>query len=189
MIIDTINKGDVTTGSSHRAEAAAPRSRQGLITDEERSSTRSFNAAGFQCAGRVEQGPRRMGTDKNADVLWVGNSWGNNLTKINTHTMDTSFVSLPGPGVMQPYHVAVDSRHNAWLNIWTRTWCCDTTPPPARGPPSTFPRAAPRRVTSRCSKRREDAGGHSLFAHQQGRGHDVPHRVRSAALKAQAGSQ
>ena len=60
-----------------------------------------------------------MGTDKNADVLWVGNSWGNSLTKINTQTMDTSFVSLPGPGVMQPYHVAVDSRHNAWLNIWT----------------------------------------------------------------------
>src|SRR4030081_1646660 len=60
-----------------------------------------------------------MGTDKNADILWVGNSWGNSLTKINTQTMDTSFVSLPGPGVMQPYHVAVDSGHNAWLNIWT----------------------------------------------------------------------
>ena len=29
------------------------------------------------------------------------------------------FVPLPGPGAMQPYHVAVDSRHNAWLNIWT----------------------------------------------------------------------
>ena len=26
---------------------------------------------------------------------------------------------LPGPGLMQPYHVAVDSGHNAWLNIWT----------------------------------------------------------------------
>jgi hypothetical protein len=38
-----------------------------------------------------------MGTDKNADVLWVGNSWGNSLTKINTQTMDTSFVSLPAP--------------------------------------------------------------------------------------------
>ena len=63
---------------------------------------------------RGAQGPRRMGTDKNADVLWVGNSWGNSLAKINTQTMDTSFVSLPGPGVMQPYHVAVDSRHNAW---------------------------------------------------------------------------
>ena len=60
-----------------------------------------------------------MGTDKNADILWVGDSWGNSLTKIDTRTMDTSFVSLPGPGVMQPYHVAVDSRHNAWLNIWT----------------------------------------------------------------------
>ena len=33
--------------------------------------------------------------------------------------MQTSFVPLPGPGVMQPYHIAVDKNHNAWLNIWT----------------------------------------------------------------------
>jgi len=30
------------------------------------------------------QGPRRMGTDKNADVLWVGNSWGGSLARIDT---------------------------------------------------------------------------------------------------------
>ena len=52
-------------------------------------------------------------------MLWVGNSWGGSLAKINTRTMDTEFVPLPGPGVMQPYHVAVDNGHNAWLNIWT----------------------------------------------------------------------
>ena len=57
--------------------------------------------------------------DKNGDVLWVGNSWGGNLAKIDIHSHETSFVPLPGPGVMQPYHVAVDSHHDAWLNIWT----------------------------------------------------------------------
>jgi streptogramin lyase len=62
------------------------------------------------------QGPRRMGTDKNADVLWVGNSWGANLARIDTHTRETTYVKLPGD--QQPYHVAVDSQHRAWTNLW-----------------------------------------------------------------------
>ena len=62
------------------------------------------------------QGPRRMGTDKNADVLWVGNSWGGSLARIDTRTLETSYVPLPGD--QQPYHVAVDSQHRAWTNLW-----------------------------------------------------------------------
>ena len=119
MIIDTINKGDVTTGRSIELKLPRREVDKDLINDEDRKFYESFNAPDFNAPVAWSQGPRRMGTDKNADILWVGNSWGNSLTKINTQTMDTSFVSLPGPGVMQPYHVAVDSRHNAWLNIWT----------------------------------------------------------------------
>src|SRR5262249_52754998 len=48
--------------------------------------------------------------------LWVGNSWGGNLARIDTHSLQTSFVPLPG--ARQPYHVAVDSKHNAWTNAW-----------------------------------------------------------------------
>ena len=58
-----------------------------------------------------------MGTDKNADVLWIGNSWGANLARIDTRTHETTYVPLPGE--QQPYHVAVDTKHNAWLNIWS----------------------------------------------------------------------
>jgi streptogramin lyase len=57
-----------------------------------------------------------MGTDKNADVLWVGNSWGASLARIDTHTHAVSYVDLPGR--MQPYHVHVDSKHRAWTNLW-----------------------------------------------------------------------
>ncbi len=62
------------------------------------------------------QGPRRMGTDKNADVLWVGNSWGANLARIDTLTREVSYVPLPNR--MQPYHVHVDSKHRPWTNLW-----------------------------------------------------------------------
>ena len=88
------------------------------MSDADRKFYASFSAPDFNSPVPWNEGPRRMGTDKNGDVLWVGNSWGGTLAKINTHTMETSFVPLPGPGVMQPYHVAVDSHHNAWLNIW-----------------------------------------------------------------------
>jgi streptogramin lyase len=57
-----------------------------------------------------------MGTDKNADVLWVGNSWGANLARIDTRTHEMTYVPLPG--AQQPYHVTVDKNHNAWTNLW-----------------------------------------------------------------------
>ena len=59
-----------------------------------------------------------MGTDKNADVLWVGNSWGASLARINTRTSETTIIPMPDP-TMQAYHVSVDSQHNVWGNLWT----------------------------------------------------------------------
>jgi streptogramin lyase len=119
MIIDIINKGDVTTGKSTELKLPRVVLDKDMVTEEERKFYETFSAPDFNAPVPWNQGPRRMGTDKAADVLWVGNSWGGTLAKINTRTMETSFVPLPGPGVMQPYHVAVDEKHNAWLNIWT----------------------------------------------------------------------
>src|SRR5947207_15804523 len=59
-----------------------------------------------------------MGTDKNADLLWVGNSYGASWAKINTKTLETTIVPLPDPA-MQAYHIAVDSKHRVWGNLWT----------------------------------------------------------------------
>ena len=64
------------------------------------------------------EGPRRMGTDKNADVLWVGNSWGASLARINTKTMETTIIPFPEK-TMQAYHLVVDQSHNVWGNLWT----------------------------------------------------------------------
>jgi streptogramin lyase len=59
-----------------------------------------------------------MGTDKNADVLWVGNSWGASLARIDTKTMETTIVPFPEK-TMQAYHITVDQNHNVWGNLWT----------------------------------------------------------------------
>ena len=63
----------------------------------------------------LEASPRQR---RNGDTLWVGTSWGDAIARINTRTGDTSFVPLPYSG-MGPYQIAVDSKHNAWFNIWT----------------------------------------------------------------------
>jgi len=119
MIIDTINKGDSASGRSIELKLPRVRLEEDQITESDRPFYESFNEPDFNAPVPWNQGPRRMGTDKNGDVLWVGNSWGRSLAKIDIHTMQTSFVPLPGPGIMQPYHIAVDKDHNAWLNIWT----------------------------------------------------------------------
>jgi virginiamycin B lyase len=64
------------------------------------------------------QGPRRMGTDKAADVLWVGDSWGSSLARIDTKTNEVTMIPFPS-AAMQPYHISVDSKHNVWGNLWT----------------------------------------------------------------------
>jgi streptogramin lyase len=64
------------------------------------------------------QGPRRMGTDKNGDYLWVGDSWGSTLARINVKTDEVKIIPFPEKG-MQPYHISVDSHHNVWGNLWT----------------------------------------------------------------------
>jgi streptogramin lyase len=86
------------------------------LTPAERTFYETYNQPDFNNPMPWAQGPRRMGTDKNADVLWVGNSWGANLARIDTRTLATTYVALPGQ--QQPYHVTVDKDHNAWTNLW-----------------------------------------------------------------------
>ena len=33
--------------------------------------------------------------------------------------MEQTYVPLPDPQAMQPYHVTVDSKHGVWTNLWT----------------------------------------------------------------------
>ena len=118
MAVDTIGKGDVATGKTITVKLPALQTELDRLSPEDRSFYASFTGASFNTPLPWSQGPRRMGTDKNADVLWVGNSWGNTLAKINTRTLETSFIQFPDP-TMQPYHIAVDSQHNVWGNLWT----------------------------------------------------------------------
>lgn len=116
MTLDTIGTGNGASGQVGEIKLAPDKVQGALLTAEEQKFYETYNQPDFNSPLPWAQGPRRMGTDKNADVLWVGDSWGANLARIDTHTHATKFVYLPG--AQQPYHVAVDSSHDAWTNLW-----------------------------------------------------------------------
>jgi streptogramin lyase len=116
MAMDTVYKGDVATGKT--IEIKMPDVKVERLFGEDRAFYEKVSDLGFNAPLPWSQGPRRMGTDKSADLLWVGNSFGSSWGKINTKTLETTIVPLPDPA-MQAYHIVVDSRHRAWGNLWT----------------------------------------------------------------------
>jgi virginiamycin B lyase len=116
MATDTIFKGDVATGKA--IQIKLPDVKVDQLTADDRAFYETVNDLGFNNPTPWSQGPRRMGTDKNANVLWVGNSWGATFARIDTKTMETRIIPFPDT-TMQPYHIAVDNKHNVWGNLWT----------------------------------------------------------------------
>jgi streptogramin lyase len=116
MMLDTIGVGDGASGAVSQIKLAPVKAQADLLTPEERAFYATYSQPDFNNPLPWAEGPRRMGTDKNADILWIGDSWGGNLARIDTHTHAVTYVPLPDD--QQPYHVAVDKNHDAWTNLW-----------------------------------------------------------------------
>ena len=116
MAMDTVYKADIASGKAIGVKM--PDVKVDRLFGEDRAFYDKVSDLGFNAPLPWSQGPRRMGTDKNADLLWVCNSFGSSFAKINPRTLETTIVPLPDP-TMQAYHIVVDSRHNVWGNLWT----------------------------------------------------------------------
>jgi streptogramin lyase len=116
MAMDTVYKADVTSGKAIGVKM--PDVKVERLFGEDRAFYEGVSDRGFNAPLPWSQGPRRMGTDKNADILWVCNSFGSSFARVNTKTLETTIIPLPDP-TMQAYHIAVDSKHNVWGNLWT----------------------------------------------------------------------
>jgi streptogramin lyase len=116
MAIDTVGIGDGKYGTAKELKLPPNTTARDRLPPEEIAFYDSVGAPDFSNPVPYAQGPRRMGTDKNDDVLYVGNSWAGTLSRINTRTQELT--TIPLPAYRKPYQIAVDSRHNAWLNIW-----------------------------------------------------------------------
>src|SRR5262249_29985642 len=119
MTLDTIGHANAEANKITEIKLPPVTSQMAYFSADEKKFYDGFHQPDFNTPLPWSEGPRRMGTDKGADVLWVGNSWGGSLARIDTRTLATTIVPLPDPVAMQPYHIAVDQKHNVWGNLWT----------------------------------------------------------------------
>ena len=116
---DLIDRGDIATGKSTEIKLPPDARELANLTADEKAFYQTYKPNDFNSPYPWSQGPRRMGADKNADVLWVADSFGGNYARIDTKTREVKLIPTPDPDTLQPYHVVVDSRHNAWTNLWS----------------------------------------------------------------------
>ena len=116
MTLDIIGRGDPATGQASEIKLPPVKAELDRASAADKAFYAGYAPPDFNSPFPWSQGPRRMGADKNGDVLWVGASWGGALVRIDTKTQELSFVPLPG--FQQPYHAVVDSRHDVWTNAW-----------------------------------------------------------------------
>ena len=60
--------------------------------------------------------PRRLGTDRRGDTVWVSEYWASTLAKIDINTRKVTEYPLLYDG-SHPYDAAVDKNHMVWVNM------------------------------------------------------------------------
>ena len=119
MAFDTIAKGNFKTGKSEEFKLPPVAEQVKLANDSDLKFYDSYAPKDIGTPFPWSQGPRRIGMDRGAGVLWVANSWGGSLTRMDNRTGEATFVPLPNPATEQPYSATVDSHHNVWVPMWT----------------------------------------------------------------------
>ena len=120
MSQDLVDYSDIKTGKSGEFKLPPEKLVLERLNEEQKKlyASTSFQPD-FNMPFAWAQAPRRMGTDKNGDYVYVGNSFGGNLAKINIHSKETTLIPLPNPETQQPYQVTVDKDHNVWTHLWS----------------------------------------------------------------------
>ncbi len=120
MSQDLVDYSDIKTGKSGEFKLPPEQLVLESLTPEQKKLYESTSfQPDFNMPFAWAQAPRRMGADKNGDYVYVGNSFGGTLAKINIHSKQTTLVPLPNPETHQPYQISVDKGHNVWTNLWS----------------------------------------------------------------------
>jgi streptogramin lyase len=119
MSQDLMDYSDIATGKTGELKLPPEQAVMENLSPEQRKFYETFVAPDFNTPFAWAQGPRRLGADKIGDHVWVGNSWGGNLARIDIRTKEVRLVPLPNPEAHQPYQIQVDSKHNVWTNLWS----------------------------------------------------------------------
>lgn len=127
---DRVGKGDPRTGRTYEVALRPPwmADTEDTATPQDREFYDSIGALAWGGINMVPraQAPRRMGTDKHGDALWVANFQGENIARIDIRTHDTRYYRLPIRS--HPYRVTADRDHNAWTSSMGDDWLLRLNP-------------------------------------------------------------
>jgi streptogramin lyase len=63
-----------------------------------------------------QKGPRRLGTDRRGNTVWVALFFGDRIAKIDIDTRKVTEYRVPRPG-STPYDIVVDKNHMVWIEL------------------------------------------------------------------------
>jgi streptogramin lyase len=113
--LDIIGKGDSYTGEVSEVKLPKRASRaDDALTPEERKlyELAGTNAPRYTAPGT--EAPRRPAAD--GDVLWAPDYFGDNVAKIDIHTLKFTLIPIPVKDG-RPYQLSVDNNHNVWVSL------------------------------------------------------------------------
>ena len=119
MTQDLVNYSDMSTGKSHEFKLPPEQAVVENLTPDQAKLYETFVPPDFNTPFAWAQGARRMGADKNGPHVWIGNSFGGNLARVDINTKQVTLVPFPNPEAHQPYQVSVDKNHNVWTHLWS----------------------------------------------------------------------
>ena len=114
MGIDIVGKGDIATGKSLEIKMPPRSEKMEIATAEERKLYEEVGSD-WNSAIPWSQAPRRLSGDRTGNAVWVANSWGETLGKIDIRTNKVTL--YPVPKYSGIYASVVDNKHMVWLNM------------------------------------------------------------------------
>ena len=176
MAFDTVGKGDVSTGKTTEVKLPVVQAELDRITPKRARSTTSSKSCRSTARCR-QQGPRRMGTDKNADVL------GSAIPGAGA-----SPASTPRPWRRGSCRCRIRSRCSPITWSWTRaTTCGAISGPTTRSSNTTRPPPSGRSSNCRCAGRDPPHRARRTQRHDQGDPAGLPHQPDGSRDLAQRG--
>ena len=115
---DKVVKADPKAGKTFEVVMRPPWTDENdLTTPEDRDW---FKAMGVMTWGNINtvpygQQPRRMGADKRGRHVWVPNNVGNNVARVDIHTLEVKYYPVEG----SPYFATVDKNSGVWTNLFS----------------------------------------------------------------------
>jgi streptogramin lyase len=107
----------------HVNEVKFPAKKATYFTDKDRELTAKFIAedirVGGEFAGPLTKGPRRLSADPKGNYVWVADTFGDMIERVDIHTNEVKEYPVPHRW-SEPYAIHVDRNHIVWINLMGR---------------------------------------------------------------------